>query len=108
MINDLLEQVQAIYMDTSWVRIVARIGLITGGLLLLWWSGGFPPWAWRFLFYVLPQMPRLWAAYGVLMVMPLAALMLLSALLLVAWGAMILVTTRLIHSWWQERQDLRC
>ncbi len=105
--NHILEQLQAAYMDNSWIRIVARVGPILSGMLLLWLSGGFPPWAWRFLFQVIPQVPRLWAVYGLLMVMPLAALMLLSAMLLAAWGALILVSVRLIRVWWQERQELR-
>ncbi len=107
MINDLLEQLQAAYTDNSLIRIAARVGLILSGILLLWLSGGFPPWAWRFLFQVIPQVPRLWAAYGLPMVMPLAGLMLLSAMLLVAWGALILVSIRLLRSWRQERQELQ-
>jgi serine/threonine protein phosphatase PrpC len=107
MMNDILERLQVIYMDSSWIRIVVRAGLILSGLLLLWWSGGFPPQAWRFLFQVIPQVPRLWSVYGWLMVMPLAVLLLLSVLLLTAWVAFILVSTRLVRSWWQERQELR-
>ncbi|HEX9131930.1 MAG TPA: hypothetical protein VF844_06535, partial [Ktedonobacteraceae bacterium] len=107
MINDLLEQLQAAYTDNSMIRISARVGLILSGILLLWLSGGFPPWAWRFSFQVIPQVPRLWAAYGLPMVMPLAGLILLSAMLLVAWGAFILVSIRLLRSWRQERQELQ-
>jgi serine/threonine protein phosphatase PrpC len=106
-INDILERLQVIYIDSSCIRIVVRFALILGGMLLLWWSGGFPPWAWRFLFQVIPQVPRLWAVYGWLMVMPLAGLLVLSVLLLAAWVAFILVSMRLIRSWWQERQELR-
>jgi serine/threonine protein phosphatase PrpC len=51
--------------------------------------------------------PRLWAAYGVLIAVPLAALMLLSVLLLVAWIMLILISTHLIRSWLQELQELR-
>lgn len=107
MMNGILEQLQATYMDSSWIRIVARAGLILSGMLLLWLSGGFPPWAWRFLFHVIPQVPRLWAFNGLLIVMPLAVLLLLSAMLLAAWVVLILVSIRMIRSWWQERQELR-
>jgi serine/threonine protein phosphatase PrpC len=107
MMNDILELLQAAYMDNSWIRIAARVGLILGGMLLLWFSGGFPPWAWRFLFQVIPQVPRLWAANGLQMIMPLAGLILLSATLLVAWGAFILVSIRMIRSWIQQRQELQ-
>jgi serine/threonine protein phosphatase PrpC len=81
--------------------------LILSAILLLWISGGFPPWAWRFLFQVMPQIPRLWAVHGLFIVLPLFSLALLSATLLVAWGALILVGIRLIRAWWQERQELR-
>ena len=81
--------------------------LILSAILLLWISGGFPPWAWRFLFQVMPQIPRLWAVHGLFIVLPLFSLALLSATLLVAWGALILVSIRLIRAWWQERQELR-
>ena len=107
MINDLLEQLQAAYTDNSSIRIAARVGLILSGILLLWLSGGFPPWAWRFLFQVIPQVPRLWAAHGLPVVIPLAGLTLLSAMLLVAWVALILVSIRLLRSWRQERQELQ-
>ena len=41
------------------------------------------------------------------MLMPLAGLLLLSALLLVAWVVFLVVSARLVHSWWQEHQELR-
>jgi serine/threonine protein phosphatase PrpC len=107
MMNDILEQLQAAYMANRWIRIAARAGLILSGILLLWVSGGFPPWAWRFLFQVIPHVPRLWAVHGLLMVIPLVGLILLSATLLIAWGALVLGSIRLIRSWWQERQELR-
>ena len=107
MMNDILDQLHDIYMDRSWIRLLARFVLILSGLLLLSWCGGLPPWAWRFLFQVIPQLPALWAAYGWLMVMPMVGLLLLSALLLVAWVAFLIISTRLIRSWWLERQELR-
>jgi serine/threonine protein phosphatase PrpC len=107
MIKDILERLQASYMANRWIRIAAGAGLILSGILLLWVSGGFPPWAWLFLFQVMPQVPRLWAVHGLLMVMPLAGLVLLAATLLVAWSAFILASIRLIRSWWRERQELR-
>jgi serine/threonine protein phosphatase PrpC len=94
-------------MANRWIRIAARAGLILGAILLLWVSGGFPPWAWRFLFQVIPQVPRLWAVHGLIIVLPLFGLALLSATLLVAWGALILLSIRVMRGWWQERQELR-
>ena len=105
--NDILDQLHDIYMDSSWIRLLARFVLILSGLLLLSWCGGLPPWAWRFLFHAVPQLPALWAAYGWSMVMPMVGLLLLSALLLVAWVAFLIISTRLIRSWWLERQELR-
>jgi serine/threonine protein phosphatase PrpC len=107
MINDLLEQLQTAYIANRWVRIAALVGLLLSGILLLWISGGFPPWAWRFLFQVMLQVPRLWAVHGLLIVFPLVGLILLSASLLFAWGAFVLAGIRLIRDWWRERQELR-
>ena len=107
MMNDILDRLHDLYIDRSWIRLLVRCGLILSGLLLLCWCGGFPPWAWRSLFRVIPQVSVLWVAYGWLMVMPMAGLLLLSALLLVAWVAFLVVSARLVHSWWQEHQELR-
>src|SRR2546430_934104 len=103
----ILERLHAAYVANRWIRIAVRAGLILSAILLLWVSGGFPPWAWRFLFQVIPQIPRLWAVHGLSIVLPLFGLALLSATLLVAWGALILGSIRLMHGWWQERQELR-
>src|SRR5712691_10266725 len=105
--KDILERLQATYISNRWIRIAVRAGLLLSAILLLWVSGGFPPWAWRFLFQVIPQISRLWAVHGLFIVLPLFSLALLSATLLVAWGALILVSIRLIRAWWQERQELR-
>ena len=103
----ILERLQAAYMANMWIRIAARAGLILSAILLLWVSGGFPPWAWRFLLQVIPQIPRLWAVHGLSIVPPLLGLVLLSATLLVAWGSLILGSIRMMRGWWQERQELR-
>jgi serine/threonine protein phosphatase PrpC len=105
--KDILERLQAAYMANRWIRIAARAGLLLSAILLLWVSGGFPPWAWRFLFQVIPQIPRLWAVHGLSIVPPLFGLALLAATLLVAWGSLILGSIRLMRGWWQERQELR-
>ncbi len=105
--NDIRDQLHDIYIDSSWIRLFVRFVLILSGLLLLCWCGGLPPWAWRSLFRVIPQVPTLWAAYGWMMLMPMGGLLLLSALMLVAWITFLVISTRLIHSWWQEHQELR-
>jgi len=94
-------------MANRWIRIAVRAGLLLSAILLLWVSGGFPPWAWRFSFQVIPHIPRLWAVHGLSTVLPLFGLALLSATLLVAWGALILGGIRLMRGWWLERQELR-
>jgi serine/threonine protein phosphatase PrpC len=107
MINDIRDQLHGIYMDSSWIRLAVRFVLILSGLFLLSLCGGLPPLAWRSLFHVIPQVPTLWAAYGWLMLLPLAGLLILSALLLVAWVVFLAVSTRMLHSWWEEHQELR-
>jgi serine/threonine protein phosphatase PrpC len=108
MIGDIvLERLQTAYTTKGWIRIATRVGMIPSGILLLWVPGGFPPWAWRFLYQVMSQVPRLWAVRGWLIVIPLVGLVLLSATLLFAWSAFILASIRLIRGWWQERQELR-
>ena len=107
MIDDIRDRLHDVYMGSSWIRLLAGFALILSGLLLLCWCGGFPPWAWRFLFHVIPQVPALWSAYGWLMLMPLAGLLFLSALLLVAWVALLVVSVHLVRSWWQEHEELR-
>src|SRR6266571_3837141 len=105
--KNILERLRAAYMANRWIRIAAPVGLILSALLLLWVSGSFPPWAWRFLFQVIPQIPHLLAVHGLFIVLPLFGLALLSATLLVAWGALILGSIRLMRGWWQERHELR-
>jgi serine/threonine protein phosphatase PrpC len=107
MVKKILEQLHTAYIAHRWMRIAACITLLAGTVLLLYISGGFPPWAWRFLIQVLPQLPRLWAARGLLMLIPLSGLVLLSVTLLLAWVAFAFACIRLVRGWWQERQELR-
>jgi len=107
MVKKILEQLHTAYIAYRWMRIAACIALLAGAVLLLYISGGFPPWAWRFLIQVLPQLPRLWAARGLLMLIPLSGLVLLSVTLLLSWAAFAFACIRLVRGWWQERQELR-
>src|SRR5260370_34917998 len=104
MINNLLEAMQNLDATAKWLRIAACIALPLGAILPLSIGGGFPPWAWRFLFQALPRLPNLWAAHGPLTLIPLLGLALLSATLLFAWGALVLIGIRLVRGWWQERR----
>src|SRR5712692_5015193 len=107
MVTNILEQLHTAYIAHRWMRIAACIVLLPGAILLLYISGGFPPWAWRFLIQVLPQLPRLWATRGLLMLIPLSGLVLLSVTLLLAWAAFAFACIRLVRGWWQERQELQ-
>ncbi len=107
MINNILEHMQTLYATHKWLRIAACIALPLGAILLLSIGGGFPPWAWRFLFQALPRLPSLWAAHGPLTLIPLLGLALLSATLLFAWGALVLIGIRLVRGWWRERRELK-
>ncbi len=107
MINNILEHMQTLYATHKWLRIAACIALPLGAILLLSIGGGFPPWAWRFLFQALPRLPSLWAAHGPLTLIPLLGLVLLSATLLFAWGALVLIGIRLVRGWWRERRELK-
>src|SRR5258708_38104259 len=108
MINNILEHMQTLYAPHKWLRIAACIALPLGAILLLSIGGGFPPWAWRFLFQALPRLPNLWAAHGPLTLIPLLGLALLSATLLFAWGALALIGIRLVLGWWREPRWHTC
>lgn len=86
-----MEQIESFYINNRWARPAALCGLILGGALLIPIAGGFPPWAWRYLFQVLPQLPQLWVANGAGILLPLVGLILLSLSLLLTWGILLLL-----------------
>ena len=103
----MLEQLKVAYTVHQWVRIVAGLGLLICGVLLYRISGGFPPWAWRFLAQVVPRLPRLWALQGPAVLLPFTALVLLSLTLLLAWGLVVRAIVIVVRNWWldwRERQ----
>ena len=57
----MLENLKAIYAQYRWTKLVACLLLVGAGYILFQLAGGFPPWAWRFLFNVLPRLTSLWA-----------------------------------------------
>src|SRR5258708_35732523 len=103
MVTNILEQLHTAYIAHRWMRIAACIALLPGAILLLYISGGFPPWAWRFLIQELRQLRRLWAARGLLMLIPLICLVLLSVTLFLASAALAFALICLLCGWWQER-----
>ncbi|GAC1394022.1 MAG: hypothetical protein NVSMB38_24690 [Ktedonobacteraceae bacterium] len=100
----MLAQLKTAYANHLWVRLVACVGLFVSAYLLMWISGGFPPWAWRFLFQTLPQVPVLAQARGVMVFVPLFGLVLLSLALLVVWSVFATAWLTMLVYWHQERR----
>src|SRR5579859_858794 len=93
---------------SRWVRLAMCCLLAGAGYLLFQITGGFPPWAWRFLFDVLPRLPSLWVAQGSGMLLPLIGLVLLSLSLLIVWGLIIFgISQSLVLLWSASRQQER-
>src|SRR5204863_5023461 len=89
------------------LRLAAGIGLIVCAALVYWLAGGFPPWAWRLLFQVVPTVPHLWQGQGVVILLPLVGLVCLSVMLLLLWGMFVVALIKMVQYWWyafRERQ----
>ncbi len=100
-------QLKASYSAYRWVRRTACVGLGVAGLVLLAMAGGFPPWAWRFLFQVALRLPRLWEQRGIGMILPFVGLLMLALTLFVLWAIIILAAALMARDWLQRRQDMR-
>jgi serine/threonine protein phosphatase PrpC len=98
----MMEQIKTFTINNRWVRLLALGGLIVASALLVVIADGFPPWAWRFLIQLLPQLPRLWAAQGGAMVVPFIGLILLSLSLLLAWGMIVVLVYKILSQWWMD------
>lgn len=101
----MIEQLNTAYIQYRRVKALVLLGLLTAGILLYSLSGGFPPWAWRFLFQVLPQLFRLWSVQGAALLLPLFGLMLLSVALLVLWIIIITLICKVIIHWQRDAAD---
>ena len=86
----MLEQFQTTYTTQKWVKYSTWLGVLLASALLFWVSGGFPPQPWHFLIQTIALIPRLWILNGPAILLPLAALILLSFTLLFFW--LLLVT----------------
>ncbi|HZU66152.1 MAG TPA: protein phosphatase 2C domain-containing protein [Ktedonobacteraceae bacterium] len=95
------------YISHKWTRLVLCVALGMTCVLLWWLSGGFPPWAWRFLAQVMPRLPELWQQRGLAILLPFAGLLLQSIALLIAWGGLIIMAIRIASHWLQERRELQ-
>jgi serine/threonine protein phosphatase PrpC len=101
------EKIKIAYTNHRWLRLTVLASLLSCTFLLYWRAGGFPPWAWRFLFQVTPQLPRLWQLHHQAIVLPFAGLLCLSLVLLLLWGAIPVALFRMALYWWntlRERQ----
>lgn len=103
----MIQQLQASYINHRGVKLAAFAGLILCGVLLYWLSGGFPPWAWRFLAQTIPQIGQLWSMHGAAILSPLAGLILLSLSLLIMWGSLTVAAVKVGTHWWQDVQGQR-
>src|SRR5437764_14501117 len=95
----MLEKVRAAYTNYRWLSRAACIGLIVCALLLYWLPGGFPPWAWRFLFQVAPTVPHLWRVQGIVILLPLMGLVCFSVMLLLFWGMLVVALIKMVQYW---------
>jgi serine/threonine protein phosphatase PrpC len=103
----MLEKVRAVYTNYRSLRLAACIGLIVCVALLYWLPGGFPPWAWHFLFQVVPTIPQLWQGQGFVILLPLMGVICLSVMLLLFWAMLVVAFIKMVQYWWyafRERQ----
>ena len=98
----MVEWLADIYSHNRWFRLAVCVALFLSGGLLFWASGGFPPWAWRFLFQVLTQLSALWRAQGTAILIPLVGLVFLSAALLIMWLILGYSVCKLALHWWHD------
>jgi serine/threonine protein phosphatase PrpC len=91
-----------LYTHHHWAKLAAFVAIVVCGALLYLCSGGFPPWAWRFLAQTLPLLPQLLKAHGAAIFAPLAGLVLLSLALLILWIALSIAAIRIGLQWWQD------
>ncbi len=101
------EKIKVAYTNYRWLRLAVLAGLLSCAPLLYWLAGGFPPWAWRFLFEVMPRLPRLWQLYHQAIVLPFAGLLCLSLVLLLLWGAIPVALCKMALSCWNTMRERR-
>jgi serine/threonine protein phosphatase PrpC len=100
--NMMIENVKEAYIHHRWTKFVALLGVLISAMLLSLCSGGFPPWAWRFLVQVIPQLPLLWGSQGAIILLPLLGLSLLSLSLLILWSLVIFLGGKVIIHLWRD------
>lgn len=98
---------RTVYSTYKWLRLVLCVGIGIAGFLLWRISGGFPPWAWRFLLQVAPQLPELWKQRGFAILLPFVGLLFQLIALLIIWGGLLIMLLRILSHWRQERRELQ-
>ncbi|HZR41098.1 MAG TPA: hypothetical protein VFB12_13325, partial [Ktedonobacteraceae bacterium] len=101
----MMNQLKAAYTNYTLVKVAAFIGVLLGGALLYNLFGGFPPLAWKLLAQALFHIPTLWAIGGTGILIPLLGLVLLSTALLIIWGILVVLATRIIQHLWHDLHE---
>jgi serine/threonine protein phosphatase PrpC len=104
--QEVIKQYGFAYDIHLWVRCVSWLGMISGVLLLLEISGGFPPKAWLLLLQATPQLPRLFNARGPQIGLSLLALVVVSLTWLALWGALLGAGTAVVLRWGRNKRVL--
>jgi serine/threonine protein phosphatase PrpC len=105
-VQEVIKQYVFAYDLHLWVRCVSWLGIISGVLLLLEISGGFPPMTWLLLLQATPQLPNLFNARGPQIGLSLIALVVLSLTWLVLWGALLGASTAVVVRWGRNKSVL--
>jgi serine/threonine protein phosphatase PrpC len=105
--ENIVERIVGAYMAHRSVRPLCLLGVLSAGALLVRLNGGFPPLAWRLLAQTLPSLPALSAARGPGILLSVLILVLLSLIVLLAWGALLWFCWCMLAYWRYERQELR-
>jgi PPM family protein phosphatase len=100
---DVIKQFGIAYDIHLWLRCVSVLGIISGVLLLSWFSGGFPPKAWLLLLQVGPQVPHLFSARGPVIVLPLVAYVALSLTWFALWGVLLWAGAAVVWRWGRNK-----
>jgi serine/threonine protein phosphatase PrpC len=103
---EVIKQFISAYDIHLWLRCLSWVAIVSGVLLLLWISGGFPPKVWLLLLQAISQFPRLFMAQGPQIVLSLVAISALSLTWLALFGACLWASVAMIWRWIFNRRSL--
>ncbi|MGH2506774.1 MAG: PP2C family protein-serine/threonine phosphatase, partial [Ktedonobacteraceae bacterium] len=95
------------YVTYRATRLLCILAVLGAALLLFLLSGGFPPWAWRFLVQTAPHVSTLLAQRGQVALVAFLGLMLLAVTILLAWWALLWLAWRMLFYEFYERRELQ-